>query len=125
MRQVARPNDCTTPSCVPGWHQLCLPRADLGILGIGVDSNQNGLHPGSILTSMLKRTDVAVYQAFHGVKPGVTALGLKEGGLDLAFDENNAKLVTPAMRGRVEAAKSEIIGGRIRVIDDTAANACR
>ncbi len=98
---------------------------DLGILGVGVDSNQNGLHPGSILTSMLKRTDVAVYQAFKGVKPGVTALGLKEGALDLAFDEHNAKLVTPEMRRRVDAAKADIIAGRISVIDYTAANRCR
>ncbi len=98
---------------------------DLGILGVGVDSNQNGLHPGSILTSMLKRTDVAVYQAFQGVKPGVTALGLKEGALDLAYDEHNARLVTPAMRGQVEAAKAEIIAGRLKVIDFTVANACR
>jgi basic membrane protein A len=98
---------------------------DLGILGIGVDSNQNGLHPGSILTSMLKRTDVAVYEAFKGVKPGITVLGLKEGALDLAYDEHNARLVTPEMRRRVEAAKADIIGGRITVVDFTAANSCR
>jgi basic membrane protein A len=98
---------------------------DLGILGIGVDSNQNGLHPGSILTSLLKRTDVAVYQAFTGVKPGVTALGLKEGALDLAFDEHNAKLVTAAMRDKVEAARAEIVAGKLKVVDFTAANVCR
>jgi len=97
---------------------------DLNILGIGVDSNQNGLHPGHILTSMLKRTDVAVAQAFRGVQPGVTALGLKEGGLDLAFDDNNAKLVTPEMRRRVDAAKADIVAGRIKVIDYTAASSC-
>lgn len=98
---------------------------DLGILGIGVDSNQNGLHPGSILTSLLKRTDVAVYQAFTGVKPGITVLGLKEGALDLAYDEHNARLVTAEMRRRVEAAKADIIGGRISVVDFTAVNSCR
>ena len=97
---------------------------DLGLLGVGVDSNQNGLHPGHILTSMLKRTDVAVYQAFQGVQPGVTALGLKEGALDLAFDEHNAKLVTPAMRQQVEAARQGIVSGRIRVVDYTAALSC-
>ncbi|KPF49112.1 hypothetical protein D621_15010 [beta proteobacterium AAP51] len=99
--------------------------ADLGLLGIGVDSNQNGLHPGRMLTSMLKRTDVAVFQAFQGVRPGVTSLGLKEGGLDLAFDEHNAALVTPAMRSRVEAAKADIVAGRLRVVDWTVNKACR
>jgi basic membrane protein A and related proteins len=98
---------------------------DLKVLGVGVDSNQNGLHPGHILTSMLKRTDVAVEQAFAGVKPGVTALGLKEGGLDLAFDDNNAKLVTPEMRRRVDAARADIVAGRIQVIDSTVTGACR
>jgi basic membrane protein A len=98
---------------------------DLGVLGMGVDSNQNGLHPGSVLTSMLKRTDVAVYQAFNGVQPGITSLGLKEDALDLAYDEHNAKLVTPAMRAKVEAAKADIVAGRIKVIDFTAAMACR
>jgi basic membrane protein A len=78
-----------------------------------------------MLTSMLKRTDVAVFQAFQGVQPGVTTLGLKEGGLDLAFDEHNAKLVTPAMRARVEAAKADIVAGRLPVIDWTVAKACR
>jgi basic membrane protein A and related proteins len=98
---------------------------DLGMLGIGVDSNQNGLHPGRMLTSLLKRTDVAVYQAFGGVKPGVTTLGLKEGGLDLAFDDNNAKLVSADMRKKVDVAKADIIAGKIKVIDYTASKACQ
>ena len=98
---------------------------DLGLLGIGVDSNQNGLHPGHMLTSLIKRTDVAVYQAFKGVQPGITALGLKEGGLDVAFDEYNAKLVSAEMRAKVEAARADIIAGRIKVIDYTANLTCK
>ena len=98
---------------------------DAGILAIGVDSNQNGLHPGTMLTSMVKRVDLAVEQAFRGVQPGVTALGLKEGGVDLAMDEHNARLVTPAMRARLDAARADIVGGRLKVIDYTVAMACR
>jgi basic membrane protein A len=98
---------------------------DAGKLGIGVDSNQNHLHPGHVLTSLVKRVDLAVASAFDGVRPGVTALGLKEGGMDLAFDQHNAKLVTEAMRQRVEAARGEIVDGRLRVFDYTANNACR
>jgi basic membrane protein A and related proteins len=97
---------------------------DLGLLGVGVDSNQNGLHPGAILTSLLKRTDVAVYSAFKGVQPGITTLGLKEGGLDLAFDDNNAKLVSADMRKRVDATKALIISGKIKVVDYTVAKSC-
>ena len=97
---------------------------DAGILAIGVDSNQNGLHPGSVLTSVLKRVDLAVLQAFKGVEPGITALGLKEGGVDLAMDEHNAKLVTAAMRARLDAARADIVAGRLKVIDYTTASRC-
>jgi basic membrane protein A len=98
---------------------------DAGKLSIGVDSNQNHLHPGAVLTSLVKRVDLAVFSAFEGVKPGVTALGLKEGALDLAMDEHNAKLVTPAMKVRVDAARADIVSGKLKVIDYTVANACR
>lgn len=103
--------------------------ADEGKLGIGVDSNQNGLHPGSVLTSMLKRVDVAVYDAFKQSaagtwKAGVHILGLKEGGVDWALDENNAKLITADMKSTVEKAKKEIISGDLAVHDFRTDNKC-
>ena len=98
---------------------------DAGKFAIGVDSNQNHLHPGTMLTSMVKRVDVAVYNAFKGVKPGVTALGLAEGGVDYALDEHNAKLISADMKKRVNAAKADIISGKIKVIDYMAANGCK
>jgi basic membrane protein A and related proteins len=98
---------------------------DAGKLAIGVDSNQNHLHPGFILTSMVKRVDLAVYSAFKGVQPGVTVLGLKEGGLDVAMDEHNAKLVSPEMKRKTDAAKAAIIAGQLKVIDYTVAGACK
>ena len=98
---------------------------DGGRLAIGVDSNQNHLHPGTMLTSMVKRVDVAVHNSFNGVQPGVVSLGLKEGGVDYALDEHNARLVTADMKRRVDAAKADIISGKIKVIDYMAANACK
>ena len=98
---------------------------DAGKLAIGVDSNQNHLHPGTMLTSMVKRVDVAVYTAFKGVTPGVASLGLKEGGVDVALDENNAKLVTAEMKKRVDAARADIISGKIKVIDYMTNSACK
>lgn len=98
---------------------------DGGILAIGVDSNQNHLHPGTMLTSMVKRVDQAVYSAFKGVQPGVTVLGLKEGGVDVALDEYNAKLVTPDMKKRLDAARADIVSGRLKVVDYTVANTCK
>ncbi|WP_294765290.1 BMP family ABC transporter substrate-binding protein [uncultured Rhodoferax sp.] len=98
---------------------------DSGKLAIGVDSNQNHLQPGTMLTSMLKRVDVAVYNVAKGHKAGISVLGLKEGGVDYAVDANNAKLVTADMKKKVEAAKADIISGKIKVADFMADNACK
>ncbi len=96
--------------------------ADAKKLAIGVDSNQDHLHPGTMLTSMVKGVDLAVYQAFRSAKdgtwkPGVRSLGVKEDGVGFTLDEYNAALVTPAMREKAEAARAEIIAGKITVPD--------
>ena len=98
---------------------------DSGKLAIGVDSNQNHLQPGTMLTSMLKRVDVAVYNVSKSFAPGITVLGLKEGGVDYAMDANNAKLVGADMKKKVDAAKADIISGKIKVADYMADNACK
>jgi basic membrane protein A len=94
-------------------------------LAIGVDSNQNHLQPGTMLTSMVKGVDVAVYNVAKAHKPGVSVLGLKEGGVGYALDANNAKLVSADMKKKVEAAKADIISGKIKVADYMADNACK
>ncbi len=96
--------------------------ADAGKLGIGVDSNQNALHPGKVLTSMLKRVDVAVDKTFTDAKngqwtSGIEVLGLAEGGVDYALDDNNAQLITADMKAAAEQAKADIISGKIAVHD--------
>jgi basic membrane protein A len=94
--------------------------ADAGKLSIGVDSNQNYLHPGSVLTSMMKRVDVAVYNAFKTAKdgtwqPGEKNLGLAENGVGYALDKYNRALITPEMEARLEDAKAKIISGELKV----------
>ena len=101
--------------------------ADEGILSIGVDSNQNHLHPGKVLTSMLKRVDVAVYNAFSAgpdLESGFNVLGLAEGGIDFAMDENNKDLVSAEMLAAIEEAKAKIIAGEIQVHDYMSDNSC-
>ncbi|MEJ6000437.1 BMP family lipoprotein [Paucibacter soli] len=98
---------------------------DAGKLAIGVDSNQNHIQPGTMLTSMVKRVDVAVYNVLKDWKAGVSVLGLKEGGVDYAVDQHNAKLITPALKSKVEAYKADIIAGKIKVADYMADNACK
>ena len=103
--------------------------ADNKKLSIGVDSNQNYLHPGSVLTSMVKRVDLAVYNAYNDTKNdkftgGVQALGVKEDGVGAAIDEHNKSLITPEMQAAVDKAKADIIAGTIKVHDYTSDNAC-
>ena len=103
--------------------------ADAGKLGIGVDSNQNGLQPGKILTSMVKRVDLAVFNSLMDAKEGkftggINELGLKEGGVDYAMDDNNDDLVTAEMKAAAEKVKSDIIAGTIKVHDYLSDNSC-
>jgi basic membrane protein A len=98
---------------------------DAGKLAIGVDSNQNHLQPGTMLTSMVKRVDVAVYIVLKGWKQGISVLGLKEGGVDYALDANNAKLIPAPLKVKVDAIKADIIAGKIKVADYMADNACK
>jgi basic membrane protein A len=103
---------------------------DRGKFAIGVDSNQNHLHPGTMLTSMVKRVDMVAYDSFKHAKdgswkPGITVLGLKEGGVDWALDQHNEKLVSPEMKAKVEAAKADIVAGKIVVHDYMNDNSCK
>ena len=101
--------------------------ADEGILSIGVDSNQNHLHPGKVLTSMLKRVDVAVYEAMKAgadVETGVFSMGLAEEGVGFAMDENNASLVSEEMAAKVTEARQKIIDGELNVVSYYTDSSC-
>ncbi len=101
--------------------------ADEGILSVGVDSNQNYLHPGKVLTSMIKRVDVAVYESMKAgadLETSPQTLGLKEQGVGYALDEFNAPLVTEDMKTTVDAAAAAIIAGTTVVHDYRTDNTC-
>jgi len=100
---------------------------DEGIFSVGVDSNQNYLHPGSVLTSMIKRVDVVVEDAFTAgtdVETGLFVFGLAESGVGYALDEHNAELVSAEMREAVDAARDGIIAGDIMVHNFTEDGTC-
>ncbi|AOZ70399.1 BMP family ABC transporter substrate-binding protein [Rhodobacter xanthinilyticus] len=101
--------------------------ADENILSIGVDSNQNYLFPGKVLTSMVKRVDNAVYDAFKAgpeISTGLVVMDLASEGVGYAMDDNNAALVTPEMKAAVDAAAEKIKSGEITVHDYMADNTC-
>ncbi|HEX8736893.1 MAG TPA: BMP family ABC transporter substrate-binding protein [Pyrinomonadaceae bacterium] len=89
---------------------------------IGVDSNQNGVKPGFVLTSMVKRVDNAVYDVVKevrggGFSGGFHVFGLDKDGVAYAMDNNNAGLIPEDVLKRVEEAKSKIVAGEIKVTD--------
>jgi basic membrane protein A len=103
--------------------------ADAEKLGIGVDSDQNGLFPGKVLTSMVKHVDNAVFKTFTDAKagawkPGASVLGLKEDGVGYAVDQFNKSLITPDMKAAAEAAAADIVAGKIEVHDYMSDSKC-
>ena len=101
--------------------------ADQGVYSIGVDSNQNYMHPGSVLTSMMKRVDNAVYDAFKAgadLEAGFNVMGLSNGGVGYALDEHNADLITDEMKAAVDAASAQIASGELVVHDYMSDETC-
>lgn len=90
---------------------------------IGVDSNQNGARPGRVLTSMIKSVDMAVFEAIKAAKAGTLKggetihHGFGSGGIDLALDDHNKALMTPAMLKKSEEIKAAIKAGTLKVPD--------
>lgn len=92
------------------------------VYAIGVDSNQNWIKPGVVLTSMLKRVDVAVFETIkasvdHKFKAGIARFGLKDSGVDWALDTNNEKLWTKPEQDKMTDIKKKIISKKISVPD--------
>lgn len=89
---------------------------------IGVDSNQNMVKPGFVLTSMVKRVDIAVYDVVKEVlnnhfRGGFHAFGLDKDGVAYAMDEYNKGLIPDDVIQRVEEARTKIGTGEIKVTD--------
>jgi basic membrane protein A len=102
---------------------------DAGKLAIGVDSNQNYVQPGTMLTSMVKRIDKVVAEAFSSARngtwqPGTRDLGLAADAVGWALDEYNRPLITPAMEAAVKQATADIVAGRITVSETCGNSAC-
>jgi basic membrane protein A and related proteins len=100
----------------------CYRRIKKCVYAIGVDSNQNYIVPGQILTSMLKRVDVSVFSTIKALtegnlKGGFRVFGLENDGVGYALDKYNGKLINKTMKKVVEQYKAKIINGEIVVRD--------
>jgi len=129
MSQIENGSDVVFAAAGGTGRGVLQAATDAGIFGIGVDANQNYMHPGNMLTSMMKRVDVAVYDAFNDVNngeftAGIQVMGLAEEGVGFALDEYNKDLITPEMLAAVEDATAAIIAGDIVVHDYRTDNTC-
>ncbi|MBB4053934.1 basic membrane protein A [Devosia subaequoris] len=92
-----------------------------GTFAIGVDSNQNYMAPGSVLTSMVKRVDTQAYDMIASVANdsfiggNVLYYGLAEDGVGAAMDEHNAGLIDEEILAEVEELKGKLLSGEIVV----------
>jgi basic membrane protein A and related proteins len=88
---------------------------------IGVDSDQNYLAPGHVLTSMVKRVDTQAFDMIESVENNtfkggaVLYYGLKEDGVAAAMDEYNKGLISPVILKEVDDLKAKVISGAIAV----------
>ena len=101
--------------------------ADEGIFSIGVDANQNYLHPGQVLTSMLKRVDNAVYEAMlagEDLETGFNVMSVANRGVGFAMDANNEPVVSYDMLEATYGAAADMASGELAVHDYTSDESC-
>lgn len=89
-------------------------------LAIGVDADQQAEAPGRILTSMVKRVDIGVFDTIRDVKEGkfrggIRTLGLGDGAIGYVYDDNNRKWITETIKARCDSLQADILAGRIVV----------
>ncbi len=95
--------------------------ADANKYGIGVDSDQNGLHPQNVVASMLKEIGNSLYDSVHQIRDGkapfgkLVVYGLKNDGVGLVY---NDALVPQSVKDKIEALKQKVVSGEVTV--DTA-----
>jgi basic membrane protein A len=122
LSQIGKKSDVIFHAAGASGSGLFDAAAEKKIFAIGVDSNQNWIKPGVVLTSMLKRVDVAVFETIKQAnnktfKSGVIRFGLKDSGVDWALDKNNEKLWSEAEKTKINEIKKQIIAKKISVPD--------
>ncbi|TIH17036.1 BMP family ABC transporter substrate-binding protein [Marinifilum sp. JC120] len=91
-----------------------------GKYAIGVDSDQDSLAKGFVLTSMIKKLDVAAYNELKSVmqgkfKAGPTSYGLKQNGVALSEMKYTRDKIPAAVLKKVDEIRNKIINGEIKV----------
>ena len=93
---------------------------DMGVKAIGVDSDQHDEMPGTVITSMIKRVDVAVFDTIREVgsrqfRPGMRTFGVAEQGVDYIHKGPHGAQIPAAVKERVERVRAQLAAGTIKV----------
>jgi basic membrane protein A len=93
---------------------------DAHALAIGVDADQYDEMPGTVVTSMIKRGDVAVFDAVrevieHRFVAGMRVFGLREAGVDYVHEGPHAAGIPDDVKARVEELRADVVAGRVAV----------
>ena len=118
--QIAAGADIVYHASGATGHGVFEAAKDANVFAIGVDADQHDEMPGTILTSMVKRADVAVFEITRAAvegrfEPGMRVFGLEEGGVDYVHDGPHASNIPDDVKQKVEALRADVVEGRIRV----------
>lgn len=120
--QIAQGADIIYHAAGTTGHGVFEACRDMGVKAIGVDGDQYDEMPGTILTSMLKRGDVAVFDTIRDVaeqrfKPGIQSFGLAEDGVSYVSEGPHAKEIPAEIKSTLQSLQAQIIQGQIQVPD--------
>lgn len=93
---------------------------DMGVKAIGVDSDQHDEMPGTVITSMIKRGDVAVFDIIEEITRGafvggLRSFGLKQGGVGYVSEGAHGAGIPAEVKARVAELRARIVRGEIRI----------
>jgi basic membrane protein A and related proteins len=120
ISQIAAGADITFHAAGTTGHGVFEAAREMGTQAIGVDSDQHDEMPGTVVTSMIKRVDVAVFDTVEAVgegrfRGGLTSFGIAEGGVGYVDQGPHAAAISDAVRARVAEVAEEIARGSIVV----------
>ncbi len=118
--QIAAGSDVIYHASGATGHGVFEAAADAHVLAIGVDADQYDEMPGTIVTSMIKRGDIAVFDIVKAAidgsfRGGMNVFGLKEGGVDYVHEGPHAALIPDDVKAKVETLRADVVEKRITV----------
>lgn len=118
--QIAAGSDVIYHASGSTGHGVFEAAKDAHVWAIGVDADQYDEMPGTVLTSMVKRGDIAVFEIVREIverrfKGGMRVFGLEEDGVDYVHDGPHAAAIPDEVKKKVEALRAEVVAGRIAV----------